>query len=182
MTDPVKRLLKCINLVWYVSFQNSIIFSSIFLNSKSAEMPIHSPAMGHHVHDAITPLPTSPPSPRHPFSAPTTPCTAISPVPGHSPRRSVGKLPGVGWGQGSPMPSHPTIVHPGAVLSLMDLLPSIDADCDDKVRMQSFWGHGGKTPVSNRYPVNDCLTSTQPYILKVAYHYKTTLRMHTHCE
>nr|XP_054773448.1 WD repeat and FYVE domain-containing protein 3-like [Lytechinus pictus] len=102
--------------------------------SKSAEMPIHSPAVSRHVHDAITPLPTSPPSPRHPFSAPTTPCsTAVSPVPGRTPRGSVGRLSGVGWGQGAPMPTHPTIVHPGAVLSLMDLLPSIDSICSDKI-------------------------------------------------
>ncbi|XP_071507653.1 WD repeat and FYVE domain-containing protein 3-like [Diadema antillarum] len=101
--------------------------------SKSAETPINSPAMSRHVHDAITPLPTSPPSPRHPLSAPTTPCSA-SPVPGKSPRGSVGRLSGVGWGQGAPMPTHPTIVHPGAVLSLMDLLPSIiRPDCNEKV-------------------------------------------------
>ena len=33
-----------------------------------------------------------------------------------------------------------------------------------------FYGHRGKGPVSDRYPVSDHPTSTQPYIFKVEYH------------
>ncbi|XP_038062031.1 WD repeat and FYVE domain-containing protein 3-like isoform X2 [Patiria miniata] len=98
-------------------------------SSKSAQTPINSPASSHHVHDAFTPLPTPPSSPGKPRStvrrlsprsAGASPPSASSPLSPSAP----------------PPPNHPTIVHPGAVLALLDLLPSVQCERDRKLALR----------------------------------------------
>ncbi|XP_033108223.1 WD repeat and FYVE domain-containing protein 3-like isoform X3 [Anneissia japonica] len=113
--------------------------------SKSAEMPINAPSMSHHVHDAFTPLPTPPTSPsRSPDehtqlkileqakkrnSLSPSPSPARTPTAGlsHSSTKN-----SISSGHSQP-PPHPTIVHPGAVISLLDLLPAIGTGDNDQL-------------------------------------------------
>ncbi|XP_077999760.1 WD repeat and FYVE domain-containing protein 3-like [Glandiceps talaboti] len=109
--------------------------------SKSATTPINSPAVSRHVHDAFTPKPSPPPSPiRRPQPQNTRPASinpsiqkpvtlkTSSQSPMQSPVRTPVSL------YVSP-PTHPTIVHPGAVISILDLLPAIPCDHNSKMKI-----------------------------------------------
>ncbi|XP_071954048.1 WD repeat and FYVE domain-containing protein 3-like isoform X2 [Antedon mediterranea] len=101
--------------------------------SKSAEMPINSPSMSHHVHDAFTPLPTPPNSPSRSPELRKQSRTlennlrknSLSPQPLKATLSLSSTKTSISSGHHQP-PPHPTIVHPGAVISLLDLLPAIN--------------------------------------------------------
>ncbi|XP_071808138.1 WD repeat and FYVE domain-containing protein 3-like isoform X3 [Asterias amurensis] len=96
-------------------------------SSKSAQTPINSPASSHHVHDSFPPLPTPPSSPLNPHS------TRLSPRPSRGPPPHVSSplTP-----HAPPPPNHPTIVHPGAVLTMLDLMPSLQCEKNRKLALR----------------------------------------------